>query len=143
MTNYIFSTLAANTKYTGYHELKEKGGLLRIAHQVEIKGGAGVADKNFFTPLGVVTQVNDSDLEFLKENVVFKRHLDRGFVRIDSKNQDIEKAVSSMTGRDNSAPIVPQDYEDGQAPKTNKADEDLVIASRKKQNKFNVSSVRT
>lgn len=108
--NYIYSTLASNTRYATYQDTASD--MPVIASSITIRGGAGVADKHFITPRGAVTEVTDAELEALKNNTVFKRHVERGFIVIDTKKQDVEKVVSEMEARDNSAPVVPQDYDE-------------------------------
>lgn len=119
---YVYSTLAADTAYT---EWVEGGGEIRTpGRTVTIKGGTGVANKNFITPMGVVTKVTEEELELLKANPVFRKHEDGGFIRYSSANVDPEKvATKDMETRDNSAPIVPEDYSDDEnAPGVKVAD---------------------
>lgn len=115
--NYVYSTLAADTAYT---EWLEGGADLKVQGRVvTIKGGTGIADKHFITPMGTVTMVTDEELEVLKANPVFKKHVDNGFVRVTSTNTDPEKVVTKedMKTRDNSAPLVPEDFsEDESSP---------------------------
>ena len=111
MSKYIFSTLANDNLYAGY--VKGGADLPRLERQVLIKGGAGVAgrDQRMITPRGVVTEVTDSEYEFLKTNVVFKRHQDTGFIKIEDRAADPEQVAADMTGRDNSAPLVDADFD--------------------------------
>lgn len=111
--NYVYSTLAADTRYTVY--AKTVSDLPVASNGVLIKGGAGVANKHFVTHRGTVTEVTDEELALLESNPVFKRHVAGGYVSVDKKRVDVEKVVSDMTGRDVSAPIVPQDYDAEQA----------------------------
>lgn len=76
---------------------------------VFIKGGAGVANDRFVTPRGVVTTVTDADLEYLRANPVFNIHVVNGFISVSDASADADKVAADMTGRDQSAPIVPQD----------------------------------
>lgn len=105
---YVFSTLSANMDYTVW----KPGGadLPAIAGNVRIGGHANVADKHFDTPLGVSTGVSAADLELLEANPIFQLHKKNGFILVKDSDEDIETAVSDMEGRDESAPLVEQDF---------------------------------
>ena len=81
-------------------------------NKVLIKGGANIADKNLITPRGVVTKVNDAEMTLLQENPIFQLHKKNGFVSIQEKHTEIEVVVADMQGRDNSAPLVEEDFTD-------------------------------
>lgn len=125
MTDYfVVSTLTANMKYTNW----EKGAsdLKRRARSVLIQGGSNVANKHLVTPRGVITKVSAEQVEILESNPSFKRHKERGYVKVEKYKAAVEKMVSDMESRDLSAPLTPDDYnaEDAAAPKTNKPDGD-------------------
>lgn len=104
---YIFSTLAASVAYTNY---AAGGADLPVPMpSVLVHGGAGVANERIVTPRGVVTEVTEDQLQYLRENKVFQLHEKNGFVMVSEANTDPDKAAADMEGRDNSAPIVPQD----------------------------------
>lgn len=106
---YVYSTLSANVDYTGY---KQGGGDLPIVDgYVRIGGHANVANKHFDTPRGVVTGISSDELDFLKSHPVFQLHEKNGFVVVEKSNEDIEKVVADMEGREPSAPLVPEDFE--------------------------------
>lgn len=106
---YVFSTLACDQAYTEWNasgaDLKVKG------RSVLIKGGTGVANDRIVTPLGVMTEVEEEDIAFLKANPAFKQHMDNGFVRIQTKSADPEKVAADMQMNDKSAPLTPQSPE--------------------------------
>lgn len=105
---YVYSTLSCDTGYATY---KKGGGDLPIVeHIVFIKGGAGVANDRFITPLGVATGVSNEEAELLEQNEVFRLHRENGFITMQKKQVDVEKVVADMVGRDVSAPIVPEDF---------------------------------
>jgi|SRR5882757_2325130 len=106
---YIYSTLSADTKYTLY-EKNGQGDLVIPIRGITIKGGANVASKSFVTPQGVVTEVTDEELTFLQENSIFKAHVEGGFLRIDNKKIEVEKAVKSLEKGDKSKPLTHADY---------------------------------
>ena len=111
---YIFSTLAADMDYTNH---VSGGADLPIElPPVRVNGGAGVADKHFVTPRGVLTEVTDEEMEYLQQNPVFKVHVANGFIQIETKKADPEKVAADMSGRDPSAPLVPGDLADSDQP---------------------------
>ena len=116
MSYFIYSTLATDTIYQDYDE--NNSDLPNPTNHVLIKGGAGVAGKNLVTPLGVVTVVDDAQMTLLQSNSVFQLHLKNGFITVRESEANIESVVADMVGRDNSAPLVPEDFEgeDGAKP---------------------------
>lgn len=111
---YVYSTLAADVAYTNH---AAGGGDLPIElPPVLVKGGAGVANDRFITPRGVVTEITEEQGEYLRANVLFQLHEKNGFVEISGSYVDPEKAAADMTGRDNSAPIVPEGLADAELP---------------------------
>lgn len=118
-THWIVSTLSANMDYTTYG--KGGGDLPVVAGVVHVAGGANIPDKFMRTPEGgVITGVTDEELSMLQENEVFRLHKQNGFIKIlDSKPKSSEVAASDMEGRDQSAPLVDQDFPDHQQPKPN------------------------
>lgn len=119
---FVFSTLSAGVTYTHY---EKSGGDLPIpTKRIPIKGGAGIADKNLITPLGVMTRVTEEEMGYLLKNDLFTLHQKNGFITVRESPQDVEKVVAEdMKTRDKSAPIVPEDFkEDDKAkPMTGKS----------------------
>jgi hypothetical protein len=109
----VFSTLASDVAYTNH----AKGGadLPVPLPPVTIKGGAGVANDRIVTPRGVATYVTEEQVAYLRENEIFKLHEKNGFVMVSDTDADPDQAAADMTGRDNSAPLVPQDNVGGDA----------------------------
>ena len=104
---YVFSTLASDVAYTNH---AQGGGDLPIdLPPVVIKGGAGIANERIVTPRGVATEVTEEQVEYLRQNEIFKLHEKNGFVMVSESYADPDTVAADMTGRDNSAPIVPQD----------------------------------
>ena len=118
MANYVVSTLATNMGYTHYEQGADKGALPREIKTIYIKGGASVAQgaRNataLWTPVGYHTEVSDEDLAFLEQNETFKLHKKNGYMRVDKKNTDIEKAVADMNRVDGeSSPKTEADFPD-------------------------------
>jgi len=107
---YVYSTLANDQKYIQW----ERGGsdMHVQARSVLVKGGAGVTDKRIVTPLGVVTEISAEDAALLENNPLFRRHAQKGYVRIDRVKADPEKVAADMNRIDPSAPKTPADYAD-------------------------------
>ncbi|ENU3061690.1 hypothetical protein MLT67_12195 [Escherichia coli] len=115
MEHYIYSTLTGSQAYQVY---QKGGGDLPIAERaILVAGGANLADKNFITPKGVVTTVSDEDLALLEQNPVFQLHKSNGFIVVEAKPAPVEKVVSDMEARDESAPLTENDFiSKGQKP---------------------------
>lgn len=112
---YVYSTLASDVAYTNH---VAGGGDIPVAlPPVLIRGGAGVANDRIITPQGVMTEVTGEQLDYLRENPVFKLHEENGYVLVSSDEIRIESAVADMNGRDESAPLVPQDLPKDSQPK--------------------------
>lgn len=115
-SNVIYSTLTSAQEYATW---KQNGDLRIKDKSVRINGGANLADNHFITPLGSVTIVTDDELELLQSNPSFKRHVERGFIKVSkgSDKADVEKAVADLLSKDESAPLVPEDFEaEGKTP---------------------------
>ncbi len=109
-TYHVYSKLSAPVSY---HEHVPGGAnVTSIGRTVTIAGGAGVANKNLITPLGVHTEVTEEEMEFLNNDETFKLHKQNGFIAIETKNYDIEKVVADMTSEpDPGGPLTPGDFE--------------------------------
>lgn len=115
---YVLSKLANTQIYTQY--AKDVSNNINIAvQQVEIKGGSDVTNKNLITPNGVITQVTNNQLDILKSNIDFQKHLEKGYVNYFAFNPNMDKEVEKME-RDKSVPLTPDDYKKKgkKAPKT-------------------------
>lgn len=105
---YILSKLANKQIYTLY--AKGTSANLNIpVKKVEIKGGADVTDKNLVTPDGVVTKVTADELEILKSNKDFQKHVEKGFVKYFDTQPNVDKNVDKME-KDKSRQLTPDDY---------------------------------
>ena len=104
---YVVSTLSQDTSYPIWSD----GEVKTVKKHIVVKGGTGVANKNLITPLGVVTQITEDEAKHLADHRLFKLHQKNGFVRILDRKIDPEVAVTDgMNSRDNSAPLVPEDF---------------------------------
>lgn len=119
---HIISTLAADTRYTGW---VNSGGLNVVDHSVLVKGGAGVAlmggGQIITTPQGARTEVSDEDAAWLAQHSHFKDHMKGGFVKIENRAVDPDKAAQQMADDDGGKPKTPTDV----AAAQKKADPDI------------------
>lgn len=136
---HVISTLAANTKYVGW---VHQAGINSIERVVEVRGGAGVALQsagqiNAGTPGGLRTEISDDDAAWLSKHAHFQEHLKRGFVRIEDKPVDPEKAAQSMAEDDGSRPKTNEDVKRDAADAAAKAgltpDETLQVTTNGKK----------
>ncbi len=104
---YILSKLANTQNYTQY--AKGVGNLNVPVQTVTVNGGADITGKNLITPEGVITKISADELEILKANKDFQRHLEQGHVKYFGVQPNIEKASGKMT-KDVSRPLTPSDY---------------------------------
>lgn len=123
MAKHIFSTLAADNRYTNW---RNDAGLNTPEHSVLIKGGAGVAlignGQLVDTPRGARTEVSDADAAFLQSHPQFMDHVKRGFIVIANKPKDPDVAAEDMEKDAGSAPKTPADVK---ASQRKTADDDV------------------
>lgn len=127
MKLYVYSTLSSDMNYTNHAQ----GGadLPQALPPVFVKGGAGVANDRLITPRGVATEITEEQAEYLRANVLFQLHEQNGFVQISDAKVDADVAAADMQGRDQSAPIVPQDLPNDQQPTQGDAENPTPAAS--------------
>lgn len=113
---YVYSTLTADQIYNSWtHDGSEKNSALpTVQHSVLIKGGSNVVDrKTLVTPTGaIVTKITQKDLDALNENAVFLLHKANGYIKVKEHAEDGEAVASDMDTRDQSAPLVPEDFKE-------------------------------
>ena len=110
--HHVYSTLTQHQHYTNWTTPVE-GGLPQVTGKVSIKGGANLADKTLVTPHGVLTTIDDEQLEVLENNFLFKQHVKSGHIVVRKDKVDPEVAVAAdMEKRDGSAPVTPESLEE-------------------------------
>lgn len=110
MRTHVYSTLTNDYKYTNWSRPSDVTKYPEIISEVLIKGGANRATDRLVTPLGVRTEVTDQQLESLEQNVTFNRHKKLGFILVTTDKEDADDvARRSMTPKDKSAPVTPND----------------------------------
>lgn len=114
MKLYVYSTLSCDQNYTNH--VTGGADIPQALPPVFIAGGAGVANARLITPRGVVTEITEEQAEYLRANPMFQLHEKNGYVQISADKVTPDKAAADMTGRDQSAPIVPQDMPADQQP---------------------------
>ncbi len=111
---HVFSTLANSNRYMKYRQAPQND--INIAERtVLIKGGSGVHHKSIGTPLGVYNSVEDEDMEWLKEDPTFKKHVANGYITVEKRKVNPEVAAANMVThnqRTDACPIVPEDFRD-------------------------------
>ncbi len=109
---HIASTLTCDNEYVQWN--RHGDGTVTKGESVLIRGGFGLANKNFVTPQGaILTEITDQELEFLEKDFHFNKHREGGFLKvIRSGSKDGEKAASDMTLGDKSQPRTPSDFSD-------------------------------
>lgn len=113
---HVISTGSSDVNYTEFRKTVENKDIRQtVVRQVLVKGGQGVMRrKELFTPYnGVVTEITDEEAEFLLRNEAFKRHMERGFVRIVNYHPDDKRAskeLQTMEKEDDSAQLTPGDF---------------------------------
>lgn len=120
---YIVSKASQDIEYCDWQ--KSRNGLNVKKHSVVIKGGANVLDrKTMETSNGTITEVNAADLKFLEANAAFKRHEERGWMKICKTKGDAEKKATEVLKneegeviKDGTAQLTAEDFEKkGQKP---------------------------
>jgi len=130
--NYIYSTLTCDNAYATYADNGNKD-VPVVKRSVLIRGGHGVANKQLMTPRGVVTMINDEELELLEKNPSFQKHVERGFLTVEKREIAPEKVADDMAEKDRSAPLTPEDCEN--AAEDDRAAEITTSTKKKKAKK--------
>lgn len=120
---FILSTMTSAVSYAFF---THAGDLPVIRAKVTIKGGANLPSANsgngekgedgegfpIWTADGIVTPITDEQYDRLKDHQLFKKHLDKGLVKVLDKDishnhKAIQSAVRDMTQRDDFAQLTP------------------------------------
>ena len=103
---YLHSTLANNQKYSvgGYNQDGSK-------RSIFVAGKAGIPNQHMLILPAAITEVTDEELALLKKNHVFDLHVKNGFITIENKKLDVEKASSNMNKSDKSKPKTKEELE--------------------------------
>lgn len=116
MQYFVYSTLTNDHAYTNWTLPTEIGqrpeikkGADGFKEQVLIKGGANVATDRLITPIGIRTAVTERQMETLKRNKTFQKHMAQGFIVVKTEKDDPEViAQRHMEKADLSAPLTPK-----------------------------------
>lgn len=136
----IISSLSCDQNYTVYRPIE--GDMNEPYGSVLVKGGRNVADKrSLLAPSGgVITVIEDKDYELLKQCPQFVKHCKDGYLHVEisgsrtSQEEEARKAEKDMKSKDESAQLVPEDFE------KNGADAPRSANSRRKRRNANVIS---
>ena len=92
-------------------EYKRSGDRNQILKELKIRGGAGVADsRSLITKEGLVTEVTDKDLEWLKKQPMFIEMCKDGYLKICGYEKAAKNAIADMEKDTGSRQITPEDY---------------------------------
>ena len=122
---YITSRLATGVEYTFYE--KGANGINQVVDVISVNGGADVINKRSLeTPYGVVTEISDDKLAKLKSHPVFQKHLEDGYIVIQTVEKEADKIAKDENNelkKDNSKQLTEKDYtkKGKKAPKSKKA----------------------
>lgn len=109
---FVYSTLTCDNIFPVYAPPLDARAMPLIQHKITIKGGHGIKRQNeLVTPMGVRTEVSESDLALLMKDLNFKNQIAAGFIIVDDKKVSAEKKASDMQQKDGSAPLTPKDFE--------------------------------
>lgn len=109
MAKYIYSTLSADNDIV-MHSKNADGNLIKKG-KVTLFGKANIANKKtLITPKGVMTPLDDKEYDLIKDNHSFKKWIEKGFITVESKTEDVEKVSKNMTSKDKSAQKIDSDY---------------------------------
>lgn len=111
---YIVSHESASVEFPKW--IRTKTGV-DAQGSVVINGGAGVINKKTMeTPKGVITEVSEEDLKFLKTQVLFNEKVKNGSYEI-VESEKKAKESSKKGKKDKGAQLTAKDFEEaGQTP---------------------------
>lgn len=129
MSRYVVSTLTADTRYAAWVTNAGKNSVLKT---VLVKGGAGLTNKFKVTPQAVRTDVSAEEAEFLANHPHFKKHQERGFVKLLTVTRDPESVGQSMEKKDGSRPKNEEDVKAYSKTLEKKGEDPLQVVTNRK-----------
>lgn len=110
MSNYITSTCSADMTFPMYVQNGPKSMSATSRRDVVIRGRANVTDKySLQTPTGAVTEVTNEELEFLQNNIGFKKMVERGFLKVTTTDR-LDRNLTGMEAKDRSAQLQDSEH---------------------------------
>lgn len=119
---FILSTMTNSVSYGFYNHVAD---LPVIRDKVTIKGGTGLPSLRsgfgeagrdgegapIWTAEGIITPLPDERYDLVKDHPLFKKHLDKGYIKVLAKDisenhKEIKKQVADMTRRDGFAQLT-------------------------------------
>ena len=117
---YVYSTLSADQEYALYPSELDPKSIAKAEASIFIAGRANVLNpKTFLTPKGMCTSIGHEELAVLKKIPAFQRHVEAGYISVESKEAPVEKVVKNMTAKDASAQLVDSDFDPDRQPQVN------------------------
>lgn len=94
---FIHSKASTDIDFNLYGDAKST--IAHVRDKVTVKGGANVMDhERLYVPEGAVTEVNDKELELLKQNPAFMRMIDRKVYKITNDHKLDTKGLIDKDG---------------------------------------------
>lgn len=116
-TYYIYSTMSADNCYAAIPNLVkgtkalQPRGLAQAKSKILIAGRANVVhDKTRVLSKAIKTELTEAEYNSVKDNDMFKRHLERGFLKIEEKEFKVEDVAKDMKAKDKGAQKTLEDY---------------------------------
>lgn len=107
---YIVSYESASVEFPKW--VKTASGVDANA-SIVIKGGAGVINKKtMHTPSGIITEVSDDDLKFLKTQSLFNAKIEAGSYEIVEGEKKAKEKAKKEKAKDKGAQLTAQDFTD-------------------------------
>lgn len=133
MSIFVVSKLSSDVKYTTWKTTRDGNNSIKnhVVKEILIKGGCGVVNsKTLIAPdgRGVFTEIKEEDKEFLVNNPVFKKHLEKGFVYF--VNSEKSNIGETLQAEDNSAQLTAEDFAE-EAFLAESSESDLKIGNKK------------
>ncbi len=79
---------------------------------IYINGGANVIDHALVTPKGVVTEIEQAELEALRKVSCFKRWEEKGFITVENHDVDADEVAKDLTEKDGCAQTTLKEHDD-------------------------------
>lgn len=119
----VYSTLSNGTEIVDW-EVDERNNIPKRKFSVVIKGGANVmSKKGLITPLGMMTEITQEQMDFLNSHPMFLQHVKDGWmtpVKASGWRDDPDTVAANMASRDGCSPDKPEDYAVGKEGKVGK-----------------------
>lgn len=136
----VYSTLSNGTEIVDW-DVNPINNIPARKYSVVIKGGANVVNrKGLITPLGVMTEITQEQMDFLNSQPMFLQHVKDGWmtcVKAGGWRDDPDIVAANMASRDGCSPDKPEDYEASKQGKIGKINSPAIIQRHANRKPFN------